>query len=71
MKHCFGPAADTMTAILNIIREGVKNEPVAMFFQNNVRSYQTNAFLRRILTLWNQAVKETSPDTDFRSHVAS
>ena len=69
MKHCFGPAADTMTAILNNIREGVKNEPVAMFFQNNVRSYQTNAFLRRILTLWNQAVKETSPNTDFRSHV--
>ena len=69
MKHCFGPAAGSMSGILNIIREGVKNEPGAMVFQNKVRSYQTDAFICRILALWNQAVKETSPDTDFRRHV--
>ena len=69
MKSHYGPAAEKMTEILDIIREGVKSEPNAMVNQITVRSYQTDAFIRKLLPLWEEAVKETAPGSSFRRHV--
>ena len=57
-----------MTKILNSIREGVKSEPNAMVYQVTLRSYQTDTFIRKILSLWETAVKETAPGSIFRRH---
>ena len=69
MHHYYGPAEKSMTEILTRIRKAVKEEPNAMPAQTKVRSYQTNSFVRPILELWKNAVKQTAPGSVYRKHV--
>lgn len=69
MKACYGPSAGSMTKILNIIREALKKEPVGLYNTVKVRGYQTNAFIRKVLPLWQKAMKETRSDSNYRRYV--
>ncbi|MBR2509021.1 MAG: DUF4838 domain-containing protein [Lentisphaeria bacterium] len=70
MKGYYGPAAEKMTAYLNLLREKVRNEKTAMVALNNVaRSYQTGPFMHQIYDMLHAALKTVPENSAYATRI--
>lgn len=68
-KH-YGPAGAKMYAALNMLREAVRKEPLAMYYLTcSLRQYQTAGFVNKFYTLLKEARALTKQGSDYRFRV--
>ena len=69
MKGYYGPAEKPMSEFLRILREAVKNESSHMHTFERERPYCTEAFMRKVWSLLEEARRLTAPGSLYRKHV--
>lgn len=70
MNNHYGPAAVTMTELLNYIRDAVRNETKPLFYIfNPVREYTNANFLKKCYDYLRKAQSETSENSLYRVRV--
>ncbi len=69
MKGFFGPAERPMSVFLKILREAVKNEKNTMTAWETYRSYCTEAFMKKVWELLEEAYRLAPENSIYRTHV--
>ena len=69
MKGYYGPAEKPMSEFLKILREAVKNESSHMHAYERQRPYCTEAFMRKVWSLLEEARSLTQQGSIYRKHV--
>ena len=69
MKGFYGPAEKPMSEFLQILREAVKKEKKAMTAWQTHRSYYTEAFMKKVWSLLEEAYKLTPENSIYRTHI--